>query len=85
MTDQQKAIAEKYALPERPFLHGMASAFDMLGILNHGKSEKLLANLQSDFLSSRRDIMSSAWSSVGETLYRTMKQHELLSRGNRSK
>ena len=28
MNDQRTEIARKYLLPERPFLHGMASAFD---------------------------------------------------------
>ena len=52
MNDQKREIARKYLLPERPFLHGMASAFDMFGVLNEGKSEQLLANLQEDFRAS---------------------------------
>lgn len=85
MDDQRREIARKYILPERPFLHGMAGAFDMFGVLNHGKSEKLLANLQEEFDRSDRDIVRTAWQRVGETLYLTMKQHELLSTGNRDK
>ena len=85
MNDQRREIARKYLLPERPFLHGMASAFDMFGVLNQGKSEQLLANLQEELDRSDRDIMRSTWQRVGETLYLTMKQHGLLSRGSPSK
>ena len=85
MNDQRREIARKYLLPERPFLHGMASAFDMFGVLNQGKSEQLLANLQEELDRSDRDIMRSTWQRVGETLYLTMKQHGLLSSGSRGK
>ncbi len=30
MTNKEREIAEKYMLPERPFLYGMASAFDLI-------------------------------------------------------
>ncbi len=84
MTDKNKEIAEKYMLPEHPFLYGVASAFDMFGVLGQGRSEQLLANLQEDFRQhSDRDIMRSAWQRVGESLYLTMKQHDMLSSGNR--
>ncbi len=79
MTDKQKEIAEKYMLPERPFLYGMASAFDLFGVLGRGRNAQLLANLQEDFRRSDRDIMGRAWSDVGEKLYLAMKQHELAS------
>ena len=69
-------------LPERPFLHGMASAFDMFGVLNHGKSEQLLANLQEDFRQRDSDIVRSAWRSVGESLYYAIKQYETASGGS---
>jgi hypothetical protein len=85
MSDQKTEIARKYLLPERPFLHGMASAFDMFGVLNAGKRERLLANLEEDLERSDRDVMRSAWQQVGETLYLTMKQHGLLSSGSRGK
>lgn len=77
MTDKEKEIAEKYMLPERPFLYGMASAFDLFGVLGQGKSEQLLANLQEDFRKrSDRDIMRSAWRKVGKNLYDAIKQYE---------
>lgn len=85
MTNRKKEIARKYLLPGRPFLHGMASAFDMFGVLNQGKSEQLLANLQEELDRSDCDIMGSTWQRVGEALYLSMKQYELLSSGNRSK
>ena len=85
MKGYEKEIARKYLLPERPFLHGMASAFDMFGVVNRGKRELLLANLQSDFRTLHRDIMRSAWRTTGETLYWTVKQHEVASGGNRRK
>lgn len=85
MDDQRREIARKYMLPERPFLHGMASAFDMFGVLNEGKSEQLLANLREDLDRSDRDIMRLAWQRVGENLYLTMKQQGMLSSGSRSK
>ncbi len=77
MTDKEKEIAEKYMLPERPFLYGMASAFDLFGVLGQGESEQLLANLQEDFRKrSDRDIMRSAWRKVGKNLYIAIKQYE---------
>lgn len=85
MDDQRREIARKYLLPERPFLHGMASAFDMFGVLSQGKSEQLLANMQEEFNRSDPDIMRSAWQRVGEALYLSMKQHELLSSRSRGK
>lgn len=76
MKDIEKEIARKYMLPERPFLHGMASAFDLFGVLNHGKNKQLLANLQEEFQQQDRDALGDAWSKVGETLYWAIKQYE---------
>lgn len=76
MDDQRREIARKYMLPERPFLHGMASAFDMFGALSHGKREQLLANLQEESDRPGRDIMGSAWRSVGESLLFAMETYE---------
>ena len=76
MKDPKREIARKYLLPERPFLHGMASAFDMFGVLNQGKSEQLLANLQDDFRALERNRSCSVWQDIGETLYWAMKEYE---------
>lgn len=77
MTDKEREIAEKYMLPERPFLYGMASAFDLFGVLGQETNEELLANLQEDFRKrSDRDIMRSAWRKVGKNLYLAIKQYE---------
>jgi hypothetical protein len=77
MNDREKEIAEKYLLPERPFLHGMASAFDLFGVLGQGRNEQLLANLQEDFRKrSDMDIMRSAWRTVGESLLYAMDQYD---------
>ena len=76
MDDQRREIARKYMLPERPFLHGMASAFDMFGVLSEGKSELLLADLLENTDRSDRDIMRSAWRSVGERLYLAMEKYD---------
>lgn len=73
MDEQRSEIARKYLLPERPFLHGMASAFDMFGVLNEGKSEQLLANLQRDFETSKRSTLKDAWAQVGLHLYHAIK------------
>ena len=76
-TEKQKEIAEKYMLPERPFLYGMASAFDLFGVLGQGRSEQLLANLRADIRHrSERDIMQSAWQRVGESLLFAMDQYD---------
>ena len=53
MSDRKTEIARKYLLPERPFLHGMASAFDMFGLLSQGRLETMRnrnrsTNLHSD-------------------------------------
>ena len=50
MRDYEKEIAEKYMLPQRPFLYGMASAFDLFGVLGQGRNEQLLANLQEELI-----------------------------------
>lgn len=77
MIEKEKEIVEKYMLPERPFLYGMASAFDMFGVLGQGKSEQLLADLQEDFRQrSEKDIMRSAWRKVVKNLYLAIKQYE---------
>ena len=76
MKDIEKEIAKKYLLPERPFMHGMASAFDLFGVMNQGKNEQLLANLQEDFQKRDRDALRSAWAKVGQTLYWAMLEHE---------
>lgn len=79
MKDYEKEIMQKYLLPERPFLHGMASAFDMFGALSQGKDEQLLANLQEEFSQSEKDVARSVWQDVGETLYWAIKQYESVS------
>ena len=76
MRDSQKEIAKKYMLPERPFVYGMASAFDLFGTLNQGKREQLLANLQEDFRQSDKDIMRTTWRTVGECLLKAMDQYD---------
>ncbi len=76
MDEQRKEIARKYLLPERPFLHGMASAFDMFGVLNRGKSEQLLANLQEELRALERKRSHTVWEEIGETLYWAMKEYE---------
>ncbi len=76
MDDRRREIARKYLLPERPFLHGMASAFDMFGALNQGKSERLLANLREDFRALERKRARSVWQDIGETLHWAMKEYE---------
>ena len=76
MDDQRREIARKYLLPEQPFLHGMASAFDMFGVLDEGKSEQLLANLLRDFETSKRSTLKDAWAQVGLNLYQAIKLYE---------
>lgn len=76
MDDQRREIARKYLLPERPFLHGMASAFDMFGVLSEGKSEQLLANLQEEFATSKRSTLKDVWAQVGLNLYHAIKLYE---------
>ena len=71
-------------LPERPFLYGMASAFDLIGVLGQDRGEQLLANLQKYFRQrSERDVMRSAWRRVGKNLYLAIDQYETAS-GERS-
>ena len=76
MTEKNKEIAEKYMLPERPFLYGMASAFDLFGVLGQGRSEQLLANLQEDLRAQESKRARSVWEEVGETLHWAMKEYE---------
>ncbi|MYD09840.1 MAG: hypothetical protein F4X02_07320 [Chloroflexi bacterium] len=75
-TEKQKEIAEKYMLPERPFLYGMASAFDLFGVLGQGRNEQLLANLREDLRALEKDRTRSVWQDVGETLYWAMNEYE---------
>ncbi len=76
MDDQKREIARKYLLPERPFLHGMASAFDMFGALNEGKSEQVLRNLQDDLRALEKKRARSVWQDIGESLYQAIKEYE---------
>lgn len=76
MKDIEKEIAKRYMLPERPFVYGMASAFDLFGVMNQGKNEQLLTNLQKDFEKRDRDALRSAWAKVGQTLYWAMLEYE---------
>lgn len=76
MNEQRREIARKYLLPERPFLHGMASAFDMFGVLNRGKSEQLLANLQEEIRRSDTDIAGAAWRRIARNLLYAVDQYE---------
>ena len=76
MDDQKREIARKYMLPERPFLHGMASAFDMFGALNEGKSEQVLRNLQDDLRALEKKRARSVWQDIGESLYQAIKEYE---------
>lgn len=76
MKDYEKEIAQKYLLPERPFLHGMASAFDLFGVLSQGKNEQLLTNLQDEFERRDHDASRAAWRKVGESLYRAIILYE---------
>lgn len=76
LDDKKREIARKYMLPERPFLHGMASAFDMFGVLSEGKREQLLANLLRDFETSKRSTMKDTWAQVGLHLYHAIKLYE---------
>lgn len=85
MRDIEKEIAKKYLLPERPFAHGMASAFDLFGVMDQGKNEQLLANLQEEFQQRDSDALRSAWRKVGEYLYWSIKQYETASGGSRRK
>ena len=84
MDDQRREIARTYLLPERPFLHGMASAFDMFGVLSERKREILLANFRENRDRSDRDIMRCAWRSVGESLYYAIEQYEKAAGESRS-
>lgn len=76
MHDFEMQVAKKYILPERPFLYGMASAFDIFGVLSQGNSEVILLKLQAESGKPNQDFFSSAWSDVGESLYLAIKQYE---------
>lgn len=76
MRDIEKEIAKKYLLPERPFAHGMASAFDLFGVMNEGKNEELLANLKEQMQQEDRDTLGNAWRKVGEYLYLAMLEYD---------
>ncbi len=76
MNDRKDDIIERYVLPERPFLHGVASAFDMFGLLNRGRKRHLLEILQEDYAQSDTDVIRSAWHRVGASLNHAMRQYE---------
>ncbi len=76
MRDHKKEIAAKYMLPERPFLYGMASAFDLFGVLSQGVNERFLADLQEEFRTRDSDAVSAAWQQVGEALLWALNEQE---------
>lgn len=76
MDDQKREIARKYLLPERPFLHGMASAFDMFGVLNEGKLEKMRNRDQTRVRQSEVEALGAIWQEVADTLLLAIDQYE---------
>ena len=74
--DKEKEIARKYALPERPSLYGMASAFDMFGVLGRNQREQILANFQDELQANDPDMMKRVWGKVGLRLFRAIKHYE---------
>ena len=81
--DNEKEIARKYALPERPFLYGMASAFDMFGVLGRSRREQILANFQDELQANDGDTMKRVWGKVGLRLFRAIKHYEKMERDSK--
>ena len=76
MIRDSREIAQRYALPEQPFLHGMASAFDLFGVLNQSRRERLLANQLADIECLERNTLKDSWAKVGLKLYHAIKLYE---------
>ncbi|MCY3834636.1 MAG: hypothetical protein OXG85_16615 [Chloroflexi bacterium] len=76
MSDRKTEIARRYLLPERPFLHGMASAFDMFGVLGHSSLEKIKHRANSRLVVSDVDSLRSLWQEVGDTLLSAIDKYE---------
>ena len=68
MKDNEKEIARKYLMPERPFLHGMASAFDMFGVLSADTLQQLGHRRKAKKLMTGNEALRYVWQDVGDTL-----------------
>jgi len=76
MNGQNREIAHRYLLPERPFLYGMASAFDLFGVLNRGKLENVRDRVGTKSRQSDVESLRSVWREVGDTLLFAIDQYE---------
>ena len=68
MKDYEKEIARKYILPERPFLHGMVSAFDLFGVLGRDSLTRINDRQKVRTLQSGAEAVNLVWQEVGDTL-----------------
>ncbi len=76
MKDYEREIARKYLLPERPFLHGMASAFDLFGVLSVDSLEQLGRRRKAKRLMAGNEALRHVWQDVGDTLLEAIDQFE---------
>ncbi len=76
MKDYEKEIAQKYLLPERPFLHGMASAFDLFGVLSADSLQQLRGRQKAKRVMTGKEALHSVWQEVGDTLLLAIDQLE---------
>lgn len=76
MDERRREIARRYLLPERPFLHGMASAFDMFGVLDGGRLERLRRRDLFRRRESDADALRMLWQEVGDTILLAIDHYE---------
>ncbi|MCY3867025.1 MAG: hypothetical protein OXG68_16420 [Chloroflexi bacterium] len=76
MDDKKREIARKYMLPERPFLHGAASAFDLFGVLSEGRLENMRDRDQTRVRQSEVEALRAIWQEVADTLLLAIDQYE---------
>ncbi|MCY4072887.1 MAG: hypothetical protein OXG60_16460 [Chloroflexi bacterium] len=84
MKDYEKEIAQKYLLPERPFLHGMASAFDLFGVLDGDTLKQIRRRHQVRKLQYDNEPLRSIWLEVGDTLLQAIDRNEKETSGSSS-
>lgn len=74
MNNQEKEIAKKYLLPERPFLQGMISLFDFSGDLKRDAFDQILTAQKNRKQQSAADAIREDWQTVGDSMRWAMGQ-----------
>ena len=75
MTELEAKIARMYLLPRRPFLYGMARAFDLFRVLDRGKRQTMLDGFKVELRRPSDRMFKSTWQALGDMLISDLKAY----------